>query len=226
MLHLLGKNWAHIIYFGGDWGGSKRVPQTGSFRPQKVLFIVLFLSLYAQNANRSGGSCIRCSDPSLMQWWPELQFRYPPLRTCKVLSLGCWKKNRRKRGVSFFKSLLMPFFSRGFSRGKAGPSRHSRGSGPIRSEKRHIRRGTHPNKVNGLFLGTPPWWKTAEEFYGFFKHFRLFAFICVCWRLFAFVCVCLPFAPESKEPESCICVRFARVCLRFGNAPFPCPSFP
>ena len=56
------------------------------------------------------------------------------------------------------KNLSMGFlnglFSSGFSRGENGPLKRS-GKRPIKHRKRRI-------KADGLFSGTPPWWKTVK----------------------------------------------------------------
>ena len=54
---------------------------------------------------------------------------------------------------------LMGCFPNDFQR-ENGPLRHS-GKRPIKVGKRPSKDGERPIKVNGLFSGTPPWWKMA-----------------------------------------------------------------
>ena len=64
----------------------------------------------------------------------------------------------------FLKSLLMGLFLMGCFPGdfqeENCPCRHS-GTRPIKVGKRPIKEGKRPINANGLFSGTPPWWKAA-----------------------------------------------------------------
>ena len=84
-------------------------------------------------------------------------------KLCKGLALQGATIDRKNFSNNCQEPLNGPFlngrFPGHFQEGN-GPLRHS-GKQPIKVGKRPLKEGKRPIKVNGLFSGTPPRWKTA-----------------------------------------------------------------